>query len=213
MGRSQIAESRDTPLSSRGERRQRTRQALLRAGRALFAERGPTDVTCHAIAAEAGFAAGTFYLHFKDKLALFRELAEEAAGQLESGLEAADLEGESPFDTLHRQAEVLVDFATRERDLLRILFHPGDEVAPVRTRILERLADRVREKRREQRALGEATECLDDDLLAQAVVGLWAHVLAWWAEEPARASRAAIVETLTHFQVHGIRVEGCESGR
>jgi hypothetical protein len=36
---------------------------------------------------------------------------------------------------------------------------------------------------------------------------MWAHVLAWWAEDPSRASRHEIVRTLTHFQLHGNRAE------
>jgi AcrR family transcriptional regulator len=183
---------------------------LLEAGRALFAEHGPRGVTSHAIAAEAGYASGTFYLHFKDKIELFRELAEEAAGTLEAQLAEVAAGKTEPWDITYAQADVLVGFADEQRDLLRILFHPAGEAGDVASRILERLAEGVSARRRERsRATSEseAKDCFDPDVLAQAVVGMWAHVLAWWAEDPSRATRDDLVRTLTHFQLHGHRSE------
>jgi AcrR family transcriptional regulator len=191
----------------RASRSQATRQRILNAGRELFCDRGPHAVTSHAIAAHAGFASGTFYLHFKDKLTLFRELAEEAATELETRLRSVALEKTDPFELVQSQAEALVGFAEDQRDLLRIVFHPGGETGEVGARILERLARGVSARRREAVAAGLAPDCFDSDVLAQATVGMWAHVLAWWAEDPSRASRDAIVRTLTHFQLHGNRAE------
>jgi TetR/AcrR family transcriptional repressor of mexJK operon len=213
-----VSESMDPPVqpaggnlpprkAPRAPRSQATRLRLLDAGRELFCERGPHAVTSHAIAAHAGFASGTFYLHFKDKLALFRELAEEAAAELETRLRSVALEKTKPVEIVQSQAEVLVGFAEDQRELLRIIFHPGGETGEVGARILERLARGVSARRREAVADGRARDCFDSDVLAQAIVGMWAHVLAWWAEDPSRASRNAIVRTLTHFQIHGNRAE------
>jgi AcrR family transcriptional regulator len=188
-------------------RAEATRARLLEAGRELFAEHGPYDVTSHAIAARAGYASGTFYLHFKDKLALFSELAEDAASELESRLRALATDENDPYTIMKTQAEVLVGFAEDQRELLRIMFHPGSEVASVGSGILERLAKGVSQRRRDAVAAGLAQDCFDSDVLAQAIVGMWAHVLAWWAEDPSRASRDAIIDTLTHFQLHGNRAE------
>jgi len=191
---------------ARGSSRKRaTRQRLLDAGLALFAERGPHAVTTHVIAAEAGLASGTFYLHFKDKLDLFRELAEEAASELEARLLSVSAGGEETEQIVTAQAEALVGFAEERRDLLRIVFHPESEAGDVGARILARLAAGVSSRRRERIAAGLGEDCFDPDVLAQAIVGMWAHVLAWWAEDPTRASRDALVRTLTHFQLHGNR--------
>ena len=46
-------------------------------------------MTSHAIAEEPGYAAGTFYLHFKDKQQLFREIAAETVSALRVRLDAA----------------------------------------------------------------------------------------------------------------------------
>lgn len=192
---------------ARVPRSQTTRRRLLDAGRELFAELGPHGVTSHAIAEQAGYASGTFYLHFKDKLALFRELAEEAAAELETRLHAVALDTIDPVEIVQSQAEALVGFAEDRRDLLRIAFHPGGDTGEIGARILERLARGVSARRREAVADGLARDCFDSDVLAQAIVGMWARVLAWWAEDPSRASREEIIRTLTHFQLHGNRAE------
>jgi AcrR family transcriptional regulator len=188
-------------------RAEETRARLLEAGRALFAERGPHSVTSHAIASQAGYASGTFYLHFKDKQSLFRELAEEAAMELETRLLAVASGRSDPTEIMQVQAEALVGFAEEQRDLIRIVFQPGGEEANLGSQILERLASGVSARRREAVADGRAGDCFDPDILAQAIVGMWAHVLAWWAQDPSRASRDSIIRTLTHFQLHGNRAE------
>ncbi len=192
---------------TRAPRSQATRRRLLDAGRGLFAELGPHAVTSHAIAQRAGYASGTFYLHFKDKLALFRELAEEAAAELEIRLLSVAENKSDPVEIVQAQAEALVGFAEDQRELLRIVFHPGGETGEIGAQILERLARGVSARRREAVAEGDSRDCFDPDVLAQAIVGMWAHVLAWWAEDPSRASREAIIRTLTHFQLHGNRAE------
>lgn len=192
---------------SGSSRSETTRRRLLEAGLALFGEHGPQNVTSHAIAARAGYASGTFYLHFKDKLALFHELAEEAASEIERRLEQAADHESTPAALMRVQAEALVGFAEEHRDLLRILFQPGGEAADIGAGILARLARNVSTKRREAAASGLVCDCFHPEALAQAVVGMWAHVLAWWAEDSTRVSREDLIRTLTHFQLHGDRAE------
>jgi len=193
------------PPVTRIPRTARTRRRLLDAGRTLFALRGPTGVTSHEIAAEAGFASGTFYLHFKHKGELFQELTDEAASELEARLIAAAATGPDPRRIVEAQAEALVGFAHDHRELFRIVFAPGGEAAEAGARVLERLARGVSARRRAAVAKGQAWECLDSDVLAQAIVGMWVRVLSWWVDDPSRATRTDIVRTLSHFQLHGNR--------
>ena len=80
---------RKSPAAAPGLRertKERKRDALVRAGRVLFLQRGFEETTTRAIAAKAGVASGTFFLYFREKrdllLHLFREevsaVAEEA---------------------------------------------------------------------------------------------------------------------------------------
>lgn len=183
----------------------RTRRRLLDAGRTLFARHGADAVTSHAIAAEAGFASGTFYLHFKHKQALFQELADEAASELEARLAACAAADADPRRLVEAQSEALVGFAEDHRDLFQIVFRPGGEAAETGARVLARLARGVSARRRAAVALGRAFDCLDSDVLAQAIVGMWVRVLGWWVEDPTRASRDEVVRTLVHVQLHGTR--------
>ena len=182
-----------------------TRQRLLEAGLALFAEHGPRAVTTHDIAARAGYASGTFYLHFKDKLALLRQLADDAASELERRLQWAAANAPDPAGVPRVQAEALVGFAEEQRELLRIVFDPRSEVAEIGARVLERLARGVNGWRLPDGAAEPAPDCFAPHVLAQAIVGMWARVLTWWTEDPSRATREEVVRTLTHFQIHGDR--------
>lgn len=202
-----VSSSLERPVTRppRLPRTAQTHHRLLEAGRTLFAQHGPAGVTSHAIAAEAGYASGTFYLHFKHKQALLQELTDQAVGELEVRLRTAAGVSPDPRRIVEAQAEALVGFAEDHRELFRIVFTPGGEAAETGARVLERLARGVSARRRVAVAEGQAWECLDSDVLAQAVVGMWVRVLSWWVEDPGRATRDDIVRTLSHFQLHGSR--------
>src|SRR5262249_21912905 len=89
-----------------------TRARLRASGQKLLAERGLHAVTTHAIASAAGVAAGTFYLHFRDKEELFRELVFEAVVELEQRLEASVRPlRDQPREAARARAEVVIGFA------------------------------------------------------------------------------------------------------
>ncbi len=64
------------------ERSESTRNALLAAGRRLFAERGFADTSTEEIVREAGVTRGALYHHFKDKKELFAAVFEELEREL-----------------------------------------------------------------------------------------------------------------------------------
>lgn len=68
----------------RERNKERKREALVRAGRALFLAKGFEETTTRAIAAKAGVAAGTFFLYFREKRELlFHLFREEISRELE----------------------------------------------------------------------------------------------------------------------------------
>ncbi len=75
--------------------------------------------------------------------------------------------------------------------------------APLEADVLNDLADTIATNRRARIAAGEMPSELHPDVLAQALVGLLSRVVAWWVENPERASREAVVETLTRIQRGG----------
>lgn len=71
----------------RARQAEATRQAVLEAAEALFAERGYAAATMQAIASQAGIALPTVYLHFPGKVAIVTALAEEIVSLPELSVE------------------------------------------------------------------------------------------------------------------------------
>jgi len=183
-----------------------TRTQLLASGRALFADLGLHKVTTHDIAAHAGVAAGTFYNHFSDKGALFRELTDAAVAELNRRLDRCSESIEDDGrDGVRAHAEALVGFAEDHRELLQILFsrEADADAAAVESAVLDDMAASIAEVRAHSIAEGRMPAELDPAVLSQAIVGMWARVMAWWAEDPSRAPRESVIETLTQIQLGG----------
>ncbi|MDG2335856.1 MAG: TetR/AcrR family transcriptional regulator [Myxococcota bacterium] len=187
-----------------GERaRAATRTRLLESGRTLFAENGLHRVTSHDIAAHAGVAAGTFYNHFSDKAALFREITDEALRELMKSLESAADAGADHRQEVRQRASALVGFAAENRELIRILFSRETDATTVQSDVLQHMASRASAVRKSLIHEGSMPAEIDPEVFGQALIGMWARVVAWWAEDTDRASREVVIETLTQIQLHG----------
>ncbi len=183
--------------------RAQTRERLLAAGRELFAERGLHGVTSHDIAARAGVAAGTFYLHFRDKRELLRVIAAETIALLRERLDRATHSARGSREGVPAFSEALLAFAEEHQDRVRILFSRDGDAAAVQADVLAELAASIAEARRTRIASGEMPAALDPDVLSQALVGMLARVVAWWVEDPRRALRETVAHSLTCIQLAG----------
>ena len=85
-------------------RRERTKQALLRAGIELIAEE-QTDLSILAITQKAGVSNGSFYNFFKDRTQFFDAVAEYAAHLRRPGHLGASY---AYFRTFHGDAEATI---------------------------------------------------------------------------------------------------------
>jgi AcrR family transcriptional regulator len=191
------------PVRSRAE----TRRRLIASATDLFARRGLHAVTTHSIASAAGVAAGTFYLHFKDKEALFREIALAAAEDLRERLERVTRAAENVEAAVRGRAAEFLAFSAEHRDLVRILFGRGQEVPEVASEILDAFAAFLKARLDGQLAERSRDRALDSAVAAQALVGMIARVMAWWAEEPGRAPQRDVIETLSRLQLTGLSPE------
>lgn len=81
-------ESADRP-SQRAQAKQRTRDKVLAAAKALFAERGYEASTIRDIARAAGMSTGAVFASFTDKSDLFTEIAEAEQAELYVAMRAA----------------------------------------------------------------------------------------------------------------------------
>jgi TetR/AcrR family transcriptional regulator, transcriptional repressor for nem operon len=68
------------PETARDAAKQETREALIRAGLALFSKEGLDAPSLDAICARAGFTRGAFYVHFRDREDFIVAVMESATG-------------------------------------------------------------------------------------------------------------------------------------
>ena len=190
------SESTSAPERSRAE----TRRRLLAAGTECFARGGLHGVTSAQIARAAGVATGTFYLHFPDKKALFREIVFEALDTLRARQDRAasqvPADPASPLPAMRARLAELLAVAEENRSLFRVLFGRDHEGAELGEDVLDDLVPGIEERLRERAALGEAPAGLHPAVAAQAIAGMTARVVAWWVEDPSRAPRAEVIDTL-----------------
>ncbi len=193
-----------SPERAPARSRAATRERILNSGTALFAARGLHDVTSHDIAAEAGVAAGTFYLHFPDKQTLFREIVFAAVEDLKRNLHGARSAAPDHAAVVRAQARVLVDLAETRGDLVRILFGRDSDARGLGADVLDYLAVGLRERLTQSQREGATPAAIDPGVAAQAIVGMWSRVLAWWIEDPGLVARERLIETLTTFELSGV---------
>jgi AcrR family transcriptional regulator len=104
------------------------RQAILDAALAVFAADGFAAAKLDDVAAKAGVAKGTIYLHFKDKQDLFEQMVREAASPVIARLEALASAPDLPAGLMFRsvfemfRTEVL---GTSRKDVLRLVLTEG----------------------------------------------------------------------------------------
>ena len=174
-----------------------TRTRLVAAATELFAERGLHAVTSAQIAQHAGVATGTFYLHFPDKLALFRAIVFDALADLRARQDAAasaHIAG-SREELAARTAEFLA-FAEEKRALMRVLFARSGESAGIADEIVSVIAPAIERRYQTLQAAGSMTRAVHAGVAAQVRAAALVRVAAWWTEDPSRATRAEVSATL-----------------
>lgn len=189
--------------TARVRSREATRERLRSSATELFSRKGVRGVTTHDIADAAGVAAGTFYLHFKDKHELFRQLVLEALEELRARLDKVAKLSSPPAQAVRRQAEEMVGYAEESRHIIRLLFSHDTESAELQSFVLNSFAEFAEAQMRAQQAMGTFKKQLDPAVTAQAMTGMIARVIDWWTQDPSRASRETIIDTLCDLQLSG----------
>lgn len=107
---------------SRDAAKQETREALLRAAVAEFAERGLDAPSLDAICARAGFTRGAFYVHFRDREELVAAVMERVLGSFLDAVVARG-EGDRDLETTVTRFAASIAFETGQAAAPA----PGDE--------------------------------------------------------------------------------------
>lgn len=109
------------------DRSKATKNALIKAARPMFGERGYAGVSADEIVAAAGLTRGALHHHFKDKQGLFRAVFEQIEAELSDEIAAAM---DKAADVPTRMAIALPAFldACQRPEVLRIVLQDAPTV-------------------------------------------------------------------------------------
>jgi AcrR family transcriptional regulator len=198
-----------SPGNARQRSQAETRQRLVMAAAALFAEYGSHKTTIAMAAREAGVAAGTVYLHFPDKEALLREVMQVALGELKHSLAKVTATGTARTrdDDVRRRTEGLVHFADENRNLAAVLFDQGHLATNAGAEVLDFLVASQIGGLTDGQKKGWLRTDLDVELAARALVGSLILVLGWWvkrgAGEGPPPGRHEVATQLAELRLYG----------
>lgn len=107
------------------ERRRREKdnrkQAILRAARKLFFDRGFKAVTVEQIARRAELSKGAIYLHFRSKEEMYTQILLNDIAAFQKKISTLLQSGDSPTDMFVKFSRIYIDFFLNDRELFRIL--------------------------------------------------------------------------------------------
>jgi hypothetical protein len=112
---------------------------------------------------------------------------------------ALESAGSDPSAQVRGRTAALVAFAEENRTLIRVLFGRRQEAGELAEEVLDALIPGIEESLRMRAASGEVPAGLHPAVAAQAIAAMSSRVLAWWVEDPTRASREQVIETLSRM--------------
>ena len=154
-------------LSARGLE---TRARLLEAAEQVFGELGYHEASVVKITEAAGTAAGTFYLYFDSKKAIFDELVRDLNRRVRRAMREASDRGETRLEAELLGFGAYFRFTAEHPALYRIV-RQAEFVSPEMLHYhYERLAEGYVEGLRESMAKGEVGAAIDPEISAWALM-------------------------------------------
>jgi len=171
------------PLSQRGIE---TRRRLLDAAESVFGELGYHDASVVKVADAAGVAAGTFYLYFDSKKAIFDELVRDLNRRVRHAMKEGSSKGETRLEAELGGFDAYFRFTAEHPTLYRII-RQAEFVSPEMLRYhYEQLSAGYIEGLKEASEAGEIAK-LDAEVAAYALMGLGELIgMRWilWGDGP-----------------------------
>jgi AcrR family transcriptional regulator len=196
------------PLSRRGLD---TRRRLLDAAERVFGELGYHDASIVKIADAAGVAAGTFYLYFESKKAVFDELVRDLNRRIRHAMKEGSSRGTGRLEQELLGFEAFFAF-TREHPALYRIIRQAEFVSPEMLRYhYERLSQGYVEALQAAAESGEIAQ-VDAEVAAYALMGIGEMIgMRWilWGDGQAPPARVfAELERLLRGALQGGAPQG-----
>ena len=193
-----------TPLTARG---QRTRQKLVEAAEAEFAEQGYERASISGIVGRAQVAQGTFYVYFPDKKTIFVELVDSLGERLRTHLALAVRGCKDRLEVEREGLRAFLLFTAQHRGLYRIVPQAEFVDEECYRRYYRTLARGYSKGLKAAMARGELRS-LDPEVLAHCLMGLndmiGLNFVLW--RPSARVDE--LVEQVMDFIAHGLAPGG-----
>jgi AcrR family transcriptional regulator len=193
-------------LAPKVTRGARTRQAIVGAGRALFAARAVDAVAIDEIVREAGVSKGAFYNHFDDKDALVGAIAGEIRAGVESIVRSANDRVDDPARRVVRAVCVYLRYALDEPERAGVMLRLHDTHIPMASPLNQGLMDDI--------AAGLSSgrfEIAGTEAGALFVMGVALAGLGRIAREPSPAAATGLAQQLCALLLRGLGVPPLEA--
>jgi len=173
---------------------------LTAAGARLICEQGIHSVNSNQIARAAGVGVGTFYAHFRDKHELLQVVVAGAVDALRLGIErAATAAGDDLLEQVRAMVEAIVSFAELDPDGFRLAARPQRSRSGTRRPSVGHSTRAAERRLAALQAAGQLDLALHPAVAARAFLSMQNGVVSWWLEDPGRATRSELVDTLVRL--------------
>lgn len=190
-----------------GRKGKESRQRLLDAATAEFAERGFHDTKVSSIVKRAGLTQPSFYLYFPSKEAIFeeivdhfrsrlRELTQEA--RLEAGIEAKEVS-----ERVYLAVEAVFRFLAEDPDLTRVGFFLAPESSQIKAELVAMIQDNLQG---EQQA-GYFRSELEMKTVAECLIGIMER-LTVTCLLPGLQAPKVLAQQVVSLLLHGMLTHG-----
>lgn len=187
-------------------RAERTRAALVAAGRRLFCERPIDAVTVDDIVRAAGVGKGSFYNHFTDRGGLVEAISAEIRASIERGVALANAEVEDPARRVARAVCTYLRFAIDEPERAGVMMRVNSGRVSLSAPLNRGLVDDISAGLRSGRF---AVPTLEAGVLH--VIGVAQIALARLLGEPSRALAVSLGQQLCGLLLRGLGLPAAEA--
>jgi len=189
------------------ERGEATRDRLLDAAEEVFAEMGFFRASIAEITRRAGVAQGTFYLYFKAKEEIFRELVRQLSHDLRRALQEVTAPVLDRRDAERIGLETFLEFVLHRRNLYTVM-RECEFVDPELHRWhYQRLAEGYVRGLRLAMARGQIRE-LDPEAVAFALMGASHMIGMRWTYWNKQLPPQEVVDSVVTLFLHGLNPAG-----
>jgi AcrR family transcriptional regulator len=193
-------------MSERTTRTERTRGALLAAGRRLFGEKPIDAVSIDDIVQAANVAKGSFYNHFADRDALAQAISAEIRASIEGAIGLANAKVDDPARRVARAVCIYLRFALEDAERAGFIVRVHSGHTALATPLNQGLFDDI------AKGLGEGRFAVATvETGALYILGVTQIALVRLVHEPGQALAVSLGQQMCALLLRGLGVPAAEA--